>query len=676
MHRTQRPPIFGFKASSKARHVDGFMLEVSHIAMGGRPCPMVNVPMGRIEVLRKHIVDSWTLSTNPDMTTEKTPATWLEQRTETSHPHFDLDIFIKGGSSRFSNKDYTGLLVKASRVIQETARACYAEEGSPYTPPDGVLVATAEPVDRDFRLVLATAKPKVLPRPEGAAATLPRDEEWKAHLYLPGLAMTSHQLRVLRVLAVERLHAAFAATQFHDIDWTSALDQAIYFQNGLRMLYCDKATRCPCRGAKSKACTACSDGLIYAGRVYTVTLCMDGNGRIDRREIARLSAGTSASIDAALQETGIRMQNAVITRGFRTPLGTPFVPPYTYVKRAASSAWGGTRPYVPLNRASLARVTDPTDWRLGFLTTAIRNYPLTTKTKDPYLPYAAIDTVVIYVATNGKYLRVDVLGANDSFCCNQGRQHNRCGRAYFLVRRDASTGRAGLTQSCSCRKPTTGRFGVGCKAYSARRYEGQRVSVFEKDWAMVLPAPPGTLTAAALFAMPGEEGEAEECGLADVEVTPEILALVAAREAAPVTTHGTVPARSVASSGRSSVKRRRDVAEGRGGCFIGDRSHPASDDMTIKSDSTGSVAQKRQFSAASTAAALGGASSTGFLGRVTSIAALGTSLNNLANRLSDAKGTEATPAGGGSPMDTGQAKPDTNYSIPLTKRARRAPPRQ
>ena len=538
--------ILTFKVAgrgAKARHTDGFLTTTSHIAMSAQPTPMISLPDASYDVLKRHIVGQNKLlrmKRRGEIDTLVHAPTWLEQRTEVSTPHFDCDIHVPRGEG-LDTSVYSRSLVEMARCVQDAMRDCFNAEGTPYEGlPPGVTEGDEPPL---FRCMVATAKHKTMPLPvlEGVAAeeaavataaaggtpgVVARDQEWKAHLYFPNLAMTSYQIRVAREVAIARLKHHFRESPLKGVDWACALDDRVYRTNGLRMLYCDKATPCECKAATGRAspsCTKCEGGgRVYAHRIYTVTFLLKGNGAIDKGEtaqkvtrVANRSFGSSTATNnditlaqyKALDLACIRLPHTCITPGFRIPRGTSAVMPYTYVKRAEGSdaRWAkrGALPYVPLKRPTLVHITDERDWRNLFLLRTIRGYAASGNTSKPFYPYRALERAEVYVQAEGRYLRVDVLGGGDNYCCNQRRQH-KCCRVFFLVRRGKSGSPVGVTQHCNCPKPgVSGSYALTCKAYSKRRYDTQSESVMAKDWARVLPVLPNGHTEQQLFAPPG-----------------------------------------------------------------------------------------------------------------------------------------------------------------------------
>lgn len=587
----RRPPIAEHRTTSKSRHADGFLTGVSHIAMDGKPCPMINAPFTSVDVLENHILSCYTAVNDASLTMAKAYSTWLEQRTMVSRLHFDIDAFIRSGTT-YSDKDYSAFLIKVTKTLQSAVRLCFTAEGSEFVPPDGVLVSRDERVN--LGAIVATANPKTIKVDGSQDSNAPKDQEWKAHIYFD-IAMTSHQMRIVRALSIELLAEAFKGTAFHSVDWPTTVDDKVYCTNGLRMLYCDKARRCVCRGDKgtrrpTPGCEHCGgEGFTYANRIYRVAFVLGPEGKLCRKAAASLQADNRTGRLAALKATRIRMPNPIITPGFRTPLGTPSVMPYKYVQSARLC---GHYHYKILNRPTLIHLANKSDWRYAFLKRAVRAYPVTHKTKSPLRPYSAIDHIEIYVQNDGRYLRVDIIGKNDSFCCNMRRQHNRCGRAFFLVRRHTKTGQIGITQHCICPKPVRGFHGVTCKEYSKRTFKGEKESVIEKDAAAILASVP---MGKNLFQAPGSStGEVVPMSLGEVVVDPAFLSSIAGTR--PVSKPGLVAPRSVSSAGTGSTKRRlRNVSEGVGQCFTGDRSvGSGAEHRTVTSHSTDSSRKKRR----------------------------------------------------------------------------------
>lgn len=574
-------------AASKQRRPDGTFVHTSHVLFSGRPpklaVPVTDDDMGRFKayVVNKHLLYQRARELGPEGMQDHPdvlPPTAMEQRTPVCRAHFDCDVFVREGE-RFSRQQYTQFLMRMTACIQQAAKDCYTQDGVLDSLPPGMAYSAWEP---GFAAILATTKVKVV-EPEAALPTMLDsearklleaeevetgesldeaefarrvrrmrdgrpvfyDQEWKAHIYFPGLFMTSHQLRVLRLVAVRRLDEGFAGTDFPPINWAAALDDRVYTLNGLRMLFCDKIRRCACRpvlvsavearaaaadlsaptagrgackskyGPPDRDCAACfGSGQVPAGRVYRVVVVLGRDGSFNQAATSRLTKNTKESMLAALDATQIRLGKLEVTPGFRRPHGIPAITPFVYsAKPRVMEETSCGLLYAPRKGTYLERVEDARDWRVAYLLHAVRGYASSAVLRDPVFPYARLKDAFVYIskrATN-PYIIVDVVGPNDSYCLNRKRCHNRCGRAYFMVvakrargKQQASPPALAILQKCSCQKDVPGVLagGLTCKQYSERSFLSEADTVVKHDLARMMPPLPDGHTVEELFARP------------------------------------------------------------------------------------------------------------------------------------------------------------------------------
>ena len=276
----------------------------------------------------------------------------------------------------------------------------------------------------------------------------------------PHLIMDSDAALVMREAIIEALLRVFESRLAAD-GWAQAVDNAVYFHAGLRLIHSLKMIPCPaCKGrgkmADGQRCLTCP---ITAGRVdeqpngrpYDLYQVYDDGARN-----ADVTADLQRNTKRRIMWASIRCveEQTKITQGWTKYTGCPSHGDYrttpTGAKPISREKVFGKETKSKERWRTKTEIKDPEIWKIA-------EHYIHNRFGVAHYKATRITSIVADDKRTAYFVRVDGEGSN--YCMNLRGDHNR-NRIYFIM------DKKGMSQMCFCRCPKTeGRIKGMCKDF-------------------------------------------------------------------------------------------------------------------------------------------------------------------------------------------------------------------
>ena len=302
------------------------------------------------------------------------------------------------------------------------------------------------------------------------------DKKWPCqkvglHPIFYNLNVTVEMGLLMRASCIAELRRLLGARESPRNSWEDAIDRCVFDQNGLRMVFSMKGSKCKCRSRKG--CGSCVSGTVTEKRAYTLMDVLDSSGT--RKEslfnsmqvtIPAIPLDENAPVEKGLWERATRLvrlasvrtvKDTPVTPGFVRPAGAPSDstkastakaqkqhvrdvmgfqrsdPPFAEDDRASSK--------LPMNELARGELFDMIQ---AFIHSA----------KDVY---SKVEVSKITHSEDRRVFFCKVRGFGSSYCLNVRRDHNQ-NTIYFMINEE------GVHQMCFSRKekPVNGQCASAC----------------------------------------------------------------------------------------------------------------------------------------------------------------------------------------------------------------------
>lgn len=347
----------------------------------------------------------------------------IEKRTVISKFMGDLDIVRTDGPIDCS------LLTSYLVIIQNTVKRFY---------PEGVSINLFD---------MAVSKTESTKKENGLTKT-------GVHFVFPNLKVTQDQSLIMREAIIGNLSLEHGNPPEQN-SWYDIVDESVYVNNGLRMIYSRKCTKCPeCNNDPENRpyCGECNTtGKIDLGRIYKPWKFIR-DGKHDSEIFSMFN-----NIHTAVRAFSIRTLDTTPTDGFEPYDGAPVV-----TKSRQSVSKGKVLSACPEDHQTYNRMKNKD---IAFETNTTQHNTLETFLRS-HVNNAYKRVIVQAILTNPSRnsYTVVVCGDGSSYCMNMKKSH-KSNRIYFIVYED------GIIQKCHCKCHTTkGRINGMCMYYQSKKY--------------------------------------------------------------------------------------------------------------------------------------------------------------------------------------------------------------
>lgn len=279
------------------------------------------------------------------------------------------------------------------------------------------------------------------------------------HVVFPNLYVTSHDALSIRLGIIEDLYKKYGNCSDEYNSWEDIVDEAVYTQNGLRMVFSRKIKKCPeCSNDPEvrDLCNSCfGEGRIDLDRTYRPWKYFTGKGNESERAMKRLENVTTAVHSCSIRCT----LNQQRTENFNIPDGVPTigVGDKKYTMKNGIVIEGSAQDIKAQQSAIRGKqLIPPTDERYSVVQKFIR-----TQVHNPI--YKTIRVHQIFMSKNGKTYFINVKGRNERYCINKGKCHSS-NRIYFQLTE------VGICQKCYCRNDEVRSSGRKCKDFIGKKF--------------------------------------------------------------------------------------------------------------------------------------------------------------------------------------------------------------
>ena len=263
------------------------------------------------------------------------------------------------------------------------------------------------------------------------------------HLIWDNIIVSSENIGWLREAIIQYLQLKVGDTQFES--WEKIIDDSVYKQNGLRMIYSNKMAFCKvCK--KSETCSLCNKtGKYHEGRPYTPFKTIDASGKVEEckwgilETINKTSIVTTESVSKFIHKHPEWMEGESPGK-------------FKHTKRELSS-----EDLEASNRLKFReRITKDSE-----IFKSIQNF-----VRKIFPNFKNVTIVDMHKCANGDYY---VCRSNSSYCMNIDREH-QSNTIYFYIDKH------NIYQKCFCSCDTVdGRKYGMCKDYRSSGYKLTKV---------------------------------------------------------------------------------------------------------------------------------------------------------------------------------------------------------